>query len=121
MTDQEKAIADARKEAAEAARAELTGAVNGRLFTAELRAASAGKLLDSAITDLLVDPGVALKLLGLGTAATGIALLAAVLVAPTAWMVVRRANGFPALARSQRRAKARAAFELGNERQTAPR
>lgn len=65
MTEQEKAIAAAREEAAAATRAEVLGQANARLFSAELRAASAGKLLDSAITDLLVDPTVALRLLGL--------------------------------------------------------
>ena len=63
----------------------------------------------------------ALKLLGRRHRATGIVLLAALLVAPPVWMVVRRANGFPALARSQRHAKARAASDVGNNPQTAAR
>lgn len=66
MTDQEKALAAARDEAAQAARAEVLGQVNSRLFTAELRAAAAAaNLLPSATQDLLVDPIVALRLLGL--------------------------------------------------------
>jgi hypothetical protein len=62
MTDHEKAVADARKEADAAARAEVLGTVNTRLFAAELKAASTGKLTDP---DLLADTDVALKLLGL--------------------------------------------------------
>ena len=76
-----------------------------------------GFLLATAIAVLAS----ALKLLGLGTAPTGIVLLASLLVAPTVWMVVRRANGFPALARSQRQANARAASDLENNPQTASR
>lgn len=65
MTEQEKAIADARAEAAAAAKAEVLGTVNSRLFTAELRAATTGQLLPGAIEDLLLDPTVSLRLLGL--------------------------------------------------------
>lgn len=65
MDDHEKAIDDARREAAEQARAEALGSVNGRLFTAELKAATTGALLPAAAQDLLVDTTVALKLLGL--------------------------------------------------------
>lgn len=65
MTDQEKAIADARKEAEAAARAEVLGSVNSRLFTAELKAAMATALRPEAQKDLLVKPEVALALLGL--------------------------------------------------------
>lgn len=65
MGDHEKAVADARREAAEQARTEALATVNGRLFTAELKAASTGALLPAAAQDLLVDTAVALKLLGL--------------------------------------------------------
>jgi len=61
MTDHEKAIAQARREAAEQARAEALATVNERLFRSELKAATAGKLADP---DLLADPDVAVKLLG---------------------------------------------------------
>ncbi|HSU74270.1 MAG TPA: sulfite exporter TauE/SafE family protein [Terrabacter sp.] len=97
----------------------LIGCVPGAWLGARLSSRAPGGLIRRVLAFVLLAS--ALKLLGLGTAATGIVLLASILVAPTAWMVVRRANGFPALVRSQRRAKARAAFELGNERQTAPR
>lgn len=64
MTEQERAIENARREAAEAARTEVLRSVNERLFVAELRAATAGKLTPEAQRDLLVDPMVATKLLG---------------------------------------------------------
>lgn len=63
MSEQEKAIADARKEASESARSEVLNTVNRRLFAAELKAAITGQIAD---TDLLSDPDVALKLLKLG-------------------------------------------------------
>lgn len=62
MSDQEKAITQARKEAADEARAEALSSVNRRLFTAEVKAAASGKVSD---TDLLADPDVAMRLLGL--------------------------------------------------------
>lgn len=65
MDDHEKAVDDARREAAEQARTEALASVNGRLFTAELKAATTGALLPAAAQDLLVDTAVALKLLGL--------------------------------------------------------
>lgn len=72
MSDQEKAIEQARKEAADAARVEERTGTNARLFKAELRAAAGtdikledGKLVKLADPSLLADPEVALRLLGL--------------------------------------------------------
>lgn len=61
MDDNEKAIDDARR----AARSEALSEVHGRLFKAELRAATAATLRPEAQADLLVKPEVALALLGL--------------------------------------------------------
>lgn len=58
MSEQEKAI----KEARDSARTETLSEVNERLFAAEARASGSGKLSDP---DLLADPVVALRLLGL--------------------------------------------------------
>lgn len=58
MSDQERAV----KEAADKARTDTLGEVNKRLFAAELRAEAAGKVADP---DLLADPEVAVRLLGL--------------------------------------------------------
>lgn len=58
LPDHEKAL----KEAVDAARAETLQKVNSRLFTAELKALSVNKIADP---DLLSDPEVALRLLGL--------------------------------------------------------
>jgi hypothetical protein len=60
MSDTEKAIEQARKEAAEQVRTELTQSANERLFRAEVKAASAGKVVDQ---DLLSDPLVAQRIL----------------------------------------------------------
>lgn len=61
MSDQEKALEQARKEALEQGRNEALQTVNERLFKAEVKAASAGKVVD---TDLLDDPLVAQRILG---------------------------------------------------------
>lgn len=73
MTEQEKALATARTEAANEARNEVLGTVNQRLFSAELKVAANaaipttdGKHLRLADPSLLTDPEVALRLLGLG-------------------------------------------------------
>ena len=62
MSDQEKALEQARKEALEQGRNEALQTVNERLFKAEVKAASAGKIVDP---DLLSDPLVAQRILGL--------------------------------------------------------
>jgi hypothetical protein len=62
MSEQEKALAQARTEAADQARSEVMSTVNERLFAAEVRASSAGRLIDD---DLLSDPVVAQRLLDL--------------------------------------------------------
>ena len=97
----------------------LIGCVPGAWVGARLSSRAPGGFIRRVLAFVLLAS--ALKLLGLGTAPTGIVLLASLLVAPTVWMVVRRANGFPALARSQRQANARAASDVGNNPQTAAR
>jgi hypothetical protein len=62
MSEQERAVEQARREAEERVRAELTVATNERLFASELRAAVVGKISDA---DLFADPLVAQRLLGL--------------------------------------------------------
>lgn len=73
MTEQEKAIAAARQEAADGAKAEVLGTVNAKLFAAELKAAAKSDIATAdgkhvRLTDpsLLADSEVALRLLGLG-------------------------------------------------------
>lgn len=73
MTEQERALATARTEAADEARNEVLGTVNARLFAAELKVAASaaiptadGKHIRLADPSLLTDPEVALRLLGLG-------------------------------------------------------
>lgn len=62
MSEHEKAIDQARKEAAAEARTEALSTANRRLFQAEVKAAAAGKVADQ---ELLSDPDVAMRLLGL--------------------------------------------------------
>ena len=62
MSDQEKALEQARTEAFEQGRNEALAPVNERLFKAEVKAALAGKIIDP---DLLSDPLVAQRILGL--------------------------------------------------------
>lgn len=73
MSEQERAIAVARAEAADEARTAVLGDVNRRLFAAELRAAAGapipttdGKHVRITDSSLLADPEVAVRLLGLG-------------------------------------------------------
>jgi uncharacterized protein len=47
-------------------------------------------------------PASALKLLNVSNAHTGIILALVLVLAPLAWMLVRRRHGFPAFARSRR-------------------
>lgn len=65
MSEADKAIEAARKEGADEALAAERATTNGRLLKSELKAATAGKLLPAAATDLLIDSTVALRLLGL--------------------------------------------------------
>lgn len=60
MSEQERAVAEARREGA----AEASAAVQARLFAAEAKVAAAGRVADPT---LLADPDVARKLLGLDT------------------------------------------------------
>lgn len=62
LPEQERAIAEARREAAEAAKAEVRGEILRDRFADKLAVATTGKLADP---ELLADPDVALKLLGL--------------------------------------------------------
>lgn len=62
MSEQEKALEQARNEARDEGRKEALSTSNERLFKAEVKAASAGKIVDA---DLLSDPLVAQRILGL--------------------------------------------------------
>lgn len=64
MSEQEKAIEQARREAAEAARAEVLNETSAKLFRSELRAATTN-LTEKAREDLLAKPEYAVTLLGL--------------------------------------------------------
>ncbi len=82
----------------------LVGCVPGVFVGAQLSSHLPGGPIRRALAFVLLAS--ALKLLGVSTAITGLVLLAVLLGAPPAWMAVRRRNGLPALARSERRATA---------------
>jgi uncharacterized membrane protein YfcA len=78
----------------------LLGAVPGAWVGARMSARAPGGLVRRALAFVLLAS--ALKLLGVPTWQTGVALAGVALVAPLLWMVVRRRHGLPALARKHR-------------------
>jgi len=85
----------------------LLRAVPGVWVGAQLSSRAPGGVVRRALAFVLLAS--ALKLLGVSTAATGIALVAVALVAPVLWMLIRRRLGFPALAGRRARARLRRA------------
>lgn len=82
----------------------IVGSIPGVFVGAQLSARLPGGIIRRALAFVLFAS--ALKLLGVSTPVTGVALLLVLLVAPPLWMLVRRSRGLPALAR--RRVKAAA-------------
>ena len=78
----------------------LLGCIPGVWVGAHLSARAPGGLVRRALAFVLLAS--ALKLLNVSNQATGIILIAVLLVAPVLWMLVRRHYGFPALARQRR-------------------
>lgn len=74
----------------------LIGSIPGVWIGAQLSSRAPGGIVRRALAFVLLASG--LKLLGLSTPATGIALAAALLIGPPLWILVRRAHGLPALA-----------------------
>lgn len=72
----------------------LVGSIPGVWVGAHLSARAPGGLIRRVLAFVLLAS--ALKMLGVGTAATGIILLAVLVSAPLVWMLVRRRHGFPA-------------------------
>jgi uncharacterized membrane protein YfcA len=83
----------------------LLGAIPGVWVGAQLSSRAPGGVVRRALAFVLLAS--ALKLLGVSSTATGIALVAVALVAPVLWMLIRRRLGFPALARRRARAALR--------------
>jgi uncharacterized protein len=75
----------------------LLGSIPGVWIGAHLSARAPGGLVRRALAFVLLAS--ALKLLNVSTPRTAVILLLVALVAPVAWMMVRRHHGFPALAR----------------------
>jgi uncharacterized protein len=83
----------------------LLGCIPGVWLGAHLSAAAPGGLVRRALAFVLLAS--ALKLLDFSTKSTGIILGLVLIIAPVAWMLVRRHHGFPALARRRRRSPSR--------------
>ena len=75
----------------------LAGSIPGVWVGAQVSARAPGGLVRRAHAFVLLAS--ALKLLDVSTRDTGLVLLAAAILAPLVWMIVRRRHGFPALAR----------------------
>jgi uncharacterized protein len=73
----------------------LVGCIPGVWVGAHLSSRAPGGLVRRALAFVLLAS--ALKLLHVSTRDTGLVLLLVALVAPVAWMLVRRRHGFPAL------------------------
>lgn len=82
----------------------LLGSIPGAWIGAQLSSRLPGALIRRALAFVLLAS--ALKLLGVSTVLTGVALVAVILLAPPTWMLLRRAHGFPALPRDERTAAA---------------
>jgi len=82
----------------------LVGCIPGVWVGAQLSARAPGGLVRRALAFVLLAS--ALRLLNVPNAATGIALMLVLLVAPVIWMLVRRRHGFPAIAWGVWRAQA---------------
>jgi len=87
----------------------ILGSVPGAWLGARLSSRAPGGLVRRVLAFVLLAS--ALKLLGVPTTQTAVALLVLALAAPVAWMVVRRRHGFPALA--VRRSRRPALVEQG--------
>ncbi len=85
----------------------LVGSIPGVYVGARLSSRAPGGAIRRALSLVLVASG--LKLVGVPTATLGILLVAFLVVAPLVWAGLRRRNGLPALARSERRTSARRA------------
>ncbi len=78
----------------------LLGCIPGVWVGAHLSARAPGGLVRRALAFVLLAS--ALKLLGVSNTATGITLIAVLLIAPLLWMLVRRQHGFPAMVPKRR-------------------
>lgn len=78
----------------------LLGCIPGAWIGAQLSSHLPGALIRRALAFVLLAS--ALKLLGVGTVATGIVLAALLVLAGPIWMLLRRVHGFPASPRTER-------------------
>jgi hypothetical protein len=83
----------------------LVGSIPGAYLGAQLSLRLPGALIRRALAFVLLAS--ALKLLGVGTAATAVVLVALAALAGPAWMLLRRRHGFPAWPRNEARQEQR--------------
>ena len=88
----------------------LVGSIPGAFIGAQLSSRLPGALIRRALAFVLLAS--ALKLLGVGSVATGVILLVIAALAGPVWMLLRHAHGFPALPRHERRAEPVTASEV---------
>lgn len=81
----------------------IIGSVPGVFLGAHLSSRAPGGLVRRAIAFVLLASG--LKMLGLPNAETAYVLLAALILAPATWMIVRRRHGFSAFVKPSERGK----------------
>lgn len=81
----------------------LVGSIPGVWLGAQMSARLRGGFVRRAIAFILLAS--ALKLLGVDNYTTAAILVAFLIIAPIAWMMVRRRHGFPALARSEKHSR----------------
>jgi hypothetical protein len=100
----------------------LVGAVPGAFIGAQLSSRLPGALIRRALAFVLLAS--ALKSLGVETTTTAIILVIVAALAGPSWMLLRRANGFPAWPRHERQqaeaAKAAEAVEAAGPEQVSP-
>lgn len=81
----------------------IIGSVPGAFIGAQLSARLPGGIIRRALAFVLLASG--LKLLGVSNTTTGVILVAALVLGPVVWMLIRRHLGFPALASVEKRRK----------------
>lgn len=90
----------------------ILGGAPGAFLGAQLSSRMPGGFVRRALAFVLLASG--LKLLNVPNLATGVILIAALVLGPLAWMYLRQRNGFPALASTEARQRREAKAALAN-------
>lgn len=90
----------------------ILGGAPGAFLGAQLSSRMPGGFVRRALAFVLLASG--LKLLNVPNLATGVILIAALVLGPLAWMYLRQRNGFPALASTEARQRREAKAAMAN-------